>query len=429
MRPSHFVLQEILTDAFISRSKSMRAVPTVLPSSSSNERLFWNRMDSRDPTMDSPGMSSQEVLPRKTSIEVIVATTAGKPLIHFSHRPGESVDEETVRSHQELVSLSAAFVAFRHAMGSQVRSITTANGLILSGSFRSLHVVATSSNRLMPFRLLLSLATVAVTSVYFLLSSAFENAVQRRPNIDLGSRAAEVQSRATRFLKRAVSFPLPTALPAVVSHPCPSASFARKRLGNFDIGVAIVSCHHTLSVELRLGSRDFENFKACVGGEQWRPEWSVAGASSIWIVAIGDVTAQPEPVLRASGELVLSFVESKFDRTRMARDTMIWIERPWRVEDMFEQLEAMVAHVRGVVVVCSDRIVGTVGALHYCYAVEILRLNKDCDIFYSSIQQSSLKLPSVPSFCRRCNEMNLWLVAVNNKYIFLSGMVTEERAL
>lgn len=445
--------------------------------------------------MDSPGMSSLVILPRTISIEVMVATAAGKPLVYFSHRPGENNDETNIRSHQDIVSLSAAFVAFRHAMGSQVRTITTTNGVILSGSFGSLYVVATSSDRFIPFRILLSIATVAVTSIYFLLSSAFEDAVMKRPNLDLGSRAGEVQMRIVQFLKRAVSFPLPAALPATVSHPCPSAPYARRRLGKILISAlqaypsithliifsatppfphqvisSVGPVHRKLSptdffllssmlplstkgevklpervflqthsfnkasilfaklVELRLGSRDFENFKACVGGEHWRPEWSIAGAGSVWIVAIGDVSVQPEPVLRVNGELVLKFVESKLDRTKIARDMMVWMERPWRVEDMLKQPVASAARVRGVIVVCSNRIVGTVGAFHYYYGAEILRLEKDRELFSESIRLSSLKSEASSSVCRRCNDLDLWLVAVNNKFMFLSGAVTEERA-
>lgn len=195
------------------------------------DRLFWDRMNSPEPEADLPGMSSSEMLPDISTIEIIVATSAGKPLFHFNHCCSEHRSHSHKRRpHQQLVSLAAACVAFQHATHGQVRTISLPDGLILSTTFGPLHIIVMSANESVPTHFLVSLANTSIAVIHSLLSSAFSTALETRPHLDFGSHSADIQRFAFKAVERAIIYPLPASIPAVVSMPSLPTSSLRCHL-------------------------------------------------------------------------------------------------------------------------------------------------------------------------------------------------------
>ncbi len=461
------------------------------------EQEFWSRMNLFDPAVDTPGMSCSENISSNSTIDLIVATAAGKPLLYFGLLGNDQQGgrDGATRSLEELVSLSAACVAFRHATNSRIRSIVGPQGIILSTSLGALHVAVAATDRFLPLDFLVSLAKISVTSVFFLMSSGFMAALETRPTLDLGSKSSVVQKFTALFLRRTILFPLPPIFESSVSLPYLSTPGTQKRLSSILTAALgshpglthalvlsasppfphrtvlsvspvynqlsptdhfLISCLLPMNtrqmldlpdkiflqafsfnkasvifarlVELRLAPEDFADFKAAVGGEDWRPDWSENGADAVWVVGIADVSALPELSLRKAGKAFLNVVEKGLDRTRSAMDLMVHMERPWRVSDIFEDNPILSSCVLGVIVRQSQRMVATIGALGHKRGMEVLHVIRECRILCDKKELDVIQRRST-LFSVYFKTANVWLVATADKYVFVSGVLAEERVI
>lgn len=445
-----------------------------------DDELFWERMNSRDEKLDIPGMSNSERLPYSASYDVLVATSAGKPLYHYGHRPRR---DGAVRPFEQIVALSAACVAFAHATNGDVRTVTMRQGTTFFGRFFELHVVVSTTEQQAPVELLKTLALAAVTAVYFLASAAFANALVHRPALDLGSRSDSVGRAAAGIVKRALLYPM--ALSGVVSQPCSHAPNTLRRLGHVlanaqrrrrvvshvivfsacppfphRVLAAASPVYHKLTasdlflisallplnvkevptmpdrvflqaysygrasvltaglVQPRLA--DVNAFMNSVGGEDWRPQWCAdGGANSVWVVVVTDASLESIQDCRKIGEIVVAEVEEKIDRTRLAMDLWVWMERPLNGKDIGENIVGVMAKWKG-------SLVATAGALDYEFALEALKVRRETT-------ESGRRV-----WCRWSELKRCWVVACEeNTYVFLKDVecmevcvqICEERVL
>lgn len=457
---------------------------------SNGDAQFWKRMTSLDCALDSPGMSSSNPDTSGYNIDVIIASAAGKPLLHFGHigSKGNSQPGVTTRSLEELVSLSAACVAFRHATNCRIRSVVSPSGIILSTSFEVLHVTVSASDRSLPLDFLVALAKVSVSGILFLLSTGFVAALERRPTLDFGSKADFVQQVSALFLRRGVLYPLSCSFDASVILPCPANPDSLSRLGSMltsalhsQVGLthalvfsasppfphrlisSVAPVHSQLSamdiflisallpttakqkpvlpdrvflqessfrkasmlfarlVELRLAFDDFSDFRTSVGGDDWRPDWSGDGAGSIWMVCIGDLTAERGETLQKSGDAFLRDMENKLDRDRTSKGLMVYLERPLRVSD----ISPLIHPIRGVIVLHRQRLVATVGALDHKTGLVVLQSLKHREEM--RLEKNSSKSPLEPLYILLPGKVAV--VSEPGRYVFVDAGLEETQAI
>ncbi len=434
------------------------------------DEQFWERMNSRDVRLDTPGMSNIERPPNTASYDVLVATAAGKPLYHYGHRPRR---DDAVRPFEQLVALSAACVAFVHATRGAVRTVTLRQGTAFFGRFHDIYVVASTTERNAPEDLLRTLAVTAVTAVYFLVSATFAAVLARRPGLDLGRRTDEVGVTAARIVRRALLYPM--SLDAVLMQPNSHAPHALRRLGAVLASaqrqrrvvshmIVFTACppfpHRVLAsaspVYHKLTPRDLflisallplnvkehpmlpervylqaysygraslltvrlveprlvdaKSFMDSVGGDSWRPQWCAdGGADSVWVVSVADLSLGTMEECRILGEAAVSEVEKKIDRSTLAKDMWVWMERPFKASDVYEG-------VLGIVAVREELLVATAGMLDYEFVLEAKKIRRVDD-------------DSRRWFCRRSELLDCWIVANEDTIVFVREMESLEQCV
>lgn len=451
-----------------------------------NDTLFWRQMNSIDCAFDAPGMSSQIHLPEGVLFDVLVSTAAGKPLFHYGSRP-----------YEQVVSLSAACVAYSHATHTgEVRSIySPRDGRILFGNFGHIFAVVLCTDKNIPAEFLKSLATVSITSIYFLLSKGFSQLLSSRPNLDLGNKnnSDVVNTWTRKFIGRTIAFPIGFTLELTNTLPCAYFPHSLRTLGNLlraawkssksishvlalsaspPFPHRIISCispvYQKLSVsdltliaallplnlktddldlpskiflqtnnyskasiistklvELRLNGNDFEAFRNHVGGEQWRPQWNADGANAVWLVIISDYNGNTN-TNGGINRQVLNELERKMDRSSLAKDIMIWLERPFKVADLIPNAIKGVRFIAKIV--GNKRILASPGCLGYECGLEIIRLHRE-NLLQSSLDtenNNNIK-PNTNYICRRNASMGLWIFMKNSTFVFLDLSLSLEK--
>jgi hypothetical protein len=188
--------------------------------------------ESADPRCELPPAVPVCALPPRPMpfVEVLVATPAGKPVVHFTrgHARG-APGAPFARPAAQGRSLAAALVAFS-AVAPDVRCVTTPAGVMFFASTHSLHVAAASADPAFPQPVLASLARLAVAFLAATLSANLVATLRDRPHFDVAPHLAPSLPHLCSLLSRALAHPLPYAALAPPALPCPTTPGSRSAL-------------------------------------------------------------------------------------------------------------------------------------------------------------------------------------------------------
>jgi hypothetical protein len=163
-------------------------------------------------------------------VELLVASPAGKPVLHFIHgllpAAGARTEVPYDRPNLEVQSLCAASAAFA-GVAPEVRSIITPGGVVFFASTHALHVTAAAADPTFPVPVLASLARLAVAFLALCLSANLVVTLTARPNFDLAPHIAPFRSHLDTLLSHALAHPLPYASLSPPSLPCPTSPSSR----------------------------------------------------------------------------------------------------------------------------------------------------------------------------------------------------------
>lgn len=190
-------------------------------------------MDSMCSSTDLPEMARSASKPRTLPrVEVLVATSAGKPVFHFmhgqtpcAHATGEG-GMVVERDPLHVLSLCATMAGFA-AVAPHVQTVTTRSGVVFFSSSSSLQVAVSAADRTFPVPLLTGLARLAVSFILFALSIRIVDALVARPHLDVTSVMAPLREQLTRLMSYALAHPLPYATALAPSLPCPTTPTSR----------------------------------------------------------------------------------------------------------------------------------------------------------------------------------------------------------
>lgn len=371
--------------------------------SDAGDTHFWTRMNRSDSAADLPHMAAvPRPPPDLPSIELIVATPAGKPLLHFSYACDNAAAHAPSRPRQQLVSLSAACVAFQGATRDAVHSVASPAGVFVSMHVQSFHIVASSSDRSTPIHFLIALVRLAVASLNAVLSASFADVLLSRPNTDAGRILDEVDAFLQTVLLNAITYPVPYAFVSAATLPCPTAPRSRSRvtrilrdilaesplttthallftasppLPRLLIAAASTANHQLTPLDILLltcfaphdtdkqppevqrvflqtyGFRrasyvSLRNVHLRLDPDDFDTFKSAVGGTSWrpeWGSAGGDVVwilvvSRGPRDVRDAANTFLDTVENKLDRSTAVRDVMIAMERPWTLRDLPETM-------------------------------------------------------------------------------------------
>lgn len=186
-------------------------------------------------------------------VEVLVATPAGKPVLHYAHglAPAPAPAHTPFRRPPaEQRSLAAASVAYA-AVASDVRCVRTASGAVYFAATHQLHVVVAAADRAFPEPVLAALARLSVGFLAAVLSANLMTTLHDRPHVDVAPHLAPMLPRLYTLLDRALTHPLPYAALVPPSLPCPTSPGSRSALGDLlrdAIGRAPACVSHALLV-------------------------------------------------------------------------------------------------------------------------------------------------------------------------------------
>lgn len=195
-------------------------------------------MNSSSPHLDLPEMSAVPIPPSIPLIELLVSTSAGKPLIHFAYgndRQARLINTaHTPAPHRPppaVASLAAAATAFQHATSSALPGhIVTPHGTLVSIVADAFHVHVSSHDRHALPEFLRCLARVALSTIYFSLSAAFPRFLTSRPNADVSHALLPARKLISAALLDAITYPLPHLLLKTVPLPCPTSPSSREAI-------------------------------------------------------------------------------------------------------------------------------------------------------------------------------------------------------
>lgn len=199
-------------------------------------------MNSSSPMLDLPEMAAVPIPPSLPLLELLVSTSAGKPLLHFAYghdrqsgvinTVNTSVAPAPHRPPLAISSLAAASTAFQHATSSRPREVITPHGVLISLVADPFHVHVSSQGRHTPPVFLRGLARVALSTLYFSLSAAFPRFLASRPNADVSYALAPARKLVAAALLDALTYPLPHLLLASVPLPCPTSPSSRAAIAD-----------------------------------------------------------------------------------------------------------------------------------------------------------------------------------------------------
>lgn len=195
------------------------------------DAAFWQRQNSRSANHDLPHMTSTPACPSHPQVELVIATSAGKPLFHFvydsSHpaHPNFHPRSALFRPAAAIPPLSAALTAFLGVTHGRVSNIATSTGTLVALPQDPFHLAVLARHHPAPLSQLRALLRVAHATLLSSMSIEFSYHLKQRPNARPSLDSATPLLRAA--LLAAITHPLSHALSRVPALPSPTFPAAR----------------------------------------------------------------------------------------------------------------------------------------------------------------------------------------------------------
>lgn len=365
-----------------------------------SDAAFWRDMN-RTP-------SPEPRPPPVTALEFLLATPAGKPLLHYS--------QPTSRPRQSLSALCAAVTAFQATSHNRVRTITTPHHTLLTYADPPFHAVLLTPSRNTPHSLLRALLRAALSVLYASLSAAFRPHLTARPHIDPSATTPLTPPLLVAALRHASAHPLPhlclsppalaapqlpnilhqlhrshlnirhvllvTALPPhpqrLIAHSTQSSApltsldlllllavpdppLLYLQSDSFSLRMRVT----TRRIALRLHPDHVHSFHEAVGGSNWRPQWHGQAAHVVSLLAVHAPSENPTAFLDAA--------EHRLDRSAAAFYIAVSLETSLSLSHIPPTSHPARSSLCAIIVIANSRIIATNSSFDPRFAVPIHR--------------------------------------------------------